>query len=157
MTTREDPSTGPRMRQVPAIPRGTVIDHLPTSVTLKVVELVANPDDEVLVGVNFRSELLERKGVVKITGRELGPADLGRVALLAPMATVSIIRDYKVLSKGQISIPEAFIGLARCPNPNCVTNHEECTSHFRVLKRPGFRVRCIYCERSFDADELAVV
>ena len=53
-------------------------------------------DDQVFMGMNLRSSKLGRKGVIKITDRELSVDDLNRLALIAPTCTLSIIRDYKV-------------------------------------------------------------
>ncbi|TVR44367.1 MAG: aspartate carbamoyltransferase regulatory subunit [Planctomycetota bacterium] len=144
----------PKLRLVPAIAHGTVIDHLPPEATLTVANLVADADDEVLIGLNFKSAHLGRKGVVKITGRELSAADISRLAVIAPHASMAIIRDYKVVKKAPIPIPQAIINVARCPNPNCVTNHEPCTTHFTVEQAEPLIVRCRYCERDFKAAEL---
>lgn len=144
------------LRLVPAIAHGTVIDHLPTAVTLIVAQLIADQDDEVLIGVNFQSRHLGRKGVIKITGRELSSADLSRLALVAPDASMAIIRDYAVVRKGPLPIPERIVDIARCPNPNCVTNHEPCTTHFMVTQAHPIVARCQYCERSFLGQELVI-
>lgn len=144
------------VRMVPAIAHGTVIDHLPPGVTLKVVELLASPSDEVLIGINFRSRSLGRKGVVKITGRELSAHELSRLALIAPDASVSIIRGYEVIGKGLVQVPSTIVNIARCPNPNCVTNHEPSTTHFSVETVKPLVVRCIYCEREFAGSELEI-
>ncbi|TVR16470.1 MAG: aspartate carbamoyltransferase regulatory subunit [Planctomycetota bacterium] len=144
------------LRLVPAIAHGTVIDHLPTDVTLTVAQLIADHNDEVLIGVNFQSRHLGRKGVIKITGRELSSTDLSRLALVAPDATMAIIRDYTVVRKGPLPIPEHIVNIARCPNPNCVTNHEPCATAFRVEQDHPIVARCQYCERSFLGQELLI-
>lgn len=149
--------TEPTTMRVKAIEHGTVIDHIPPAVTLAVVELLAGPEDEVLVGINFTSRHMGRKGVVKITGRELSPASTSRLALVAPQATMSIIRDFQVVSKGPVPIPPLFSGIGRCPNPNCVTNHEPCTTRFQVVSPSPLRIRCTYCERTFPGSEVALL
>jgi len=146
-----------KVRQVEAISHGTVIDHLPANLTLKVVDILADPDDEVFIGLNLRSSHHTRKGVVKFAQRELDQQDLSALALVAPQATVSIIRDYAVVAKGVVAIPERFVNIARCANPNCVTNHERWTTRFDVVKTTPLTVRCHYCERSFLATELTLL
>ncbi len=143
-----------RVRQVEAIANGTVIDHIPSDMTLKVATLLAGDGDQVFIGVNLRSTRIGRKGVLKISNREISGKAASSLALIAPSATVSIIRDYTVVSKQQIAMPPVFIDIARCANPNCVTNHEKWGTRFAVVDPNPLRVRCHYCERSFAAADL---
>ena len=158
MSTTE-PSTGSstRIRQVEAISNGTVVDHIPSAVTLKVAQLLTGSNDQVFVGMNLRSSRSARKGVVKIAGRELDARILSCLALIAPEATVSIIRDYGVVKKFAVPVPDRFEGVARCANPNCVTTHERWTTRFQVVSRQPLIVRCIYCERSFAGSDLSLL
>ncbi|MBA3709280.1 MAG: aspartate carbamoyltransferase regulatory subunit [Planctomycetes bacterium] len=153
----DSPSGAQKVRQVEAIANGTVIDHIPSPMTLKVATLLAGPDDQVFMGMNLRSSLLGRKGVVKISGRELTERSVSSLALIAPTASISIIRDYTVVSKNPVPVPSRFEDIARCANPNCVTNHERWATRFDVVGRTPLRVRCIYCERSFDAADLTLI
>ncbi len=155
----QEPSTGSstRVRQVEAISSGTVVDHIPATATLKVAELLAGSTDQVFVGMNLRSSRVGRKGVVKIAGRELDQRTLSCLALIAPGATVSIIRDYEVAHKVQVPVPERFDGVAKCANPNCITTHERWTTKFAVVDKDPLVVRCIYCERSFAAGDLTLL
>jgi len=154
-----EPSTGSstRVRQVEAISSGTVVDHIPAAATLKVAELLAGSTDQVFVGMNLRSSRVGRKGVVKIAGRELDQRTLSCLALIAPGATVSIIRDYEVSQKVQIPLPDRFEGVAKCANPNCITTHEHWTTRFAVVAASPLMVRCVYCERSFAASDLSLL
>lgn len=145
-----------RTMQVEAIANGTVIDHIPGPATLIVAELIAERDDKVFIGMNMPSKKIGRKGVVKIADRELTPEKISRLALLAPGASMCIIRDYKVVEKRPIPIPKAFTGIATCPNGNCITNHEACRTRFAVLTADPLTLRCDFCERSFPASELSV-
>jgi aspartate carbamoyltransferase regulatory subunit len=161
MSTDQHPSqqTGShsRVRQVEAIANGTVIDHIPAAHTLMVAGMVAHPDDQVFIGQNLRSARQGRKGVVKLTSRELTPKAIAALALVAPGATICRIQDYTVVSKLPVPVPPLFEGVARCANPNCVTNHERWTTRFAVITREPLTVRCRYCERAFPAAELAIL
>lgn len=154
-----DPASGSvsRIRQVEAISNGTVVDHIPPAVTLKVAQLLAGVDDQVFVGMNLRSNRSGRKGVVKIANRELDQRMTSCLALIAPEATVSIIRGYEVAGKIPVPVPERFVGIARCANPNCVTNHERWPTSFLVTSRKPLMVRCHFCERSFAAADLTLL
>lgn len=153
------PGTGSssRVRHVEAIASGTVVDHIPPAATLKVAQLLAGPEDQVFVGMNLRSARRGRKGVVKIAGRELDPRLLSCLALIAPEASISIIRGYDVVQKYAVPVPDRFDGVARCANPNCVTAHERWPTRFLVAQRNPLMVRCIYCERTFTASELSLL
>lgn len=154
-----DPPTtsNSRVRQVEAISNGTVIDHIPAAVTLKVANLLAHETDQVFIGMNLRSSRVGRKGVVKIAGRELNELTLSRLALIAPSVTICIIRDYQVVQKSTVPMPRSFDGVARCANPNCVTNHEKWDARLDVVAVNPLTVRCLYCERSFAAADLTLV
>ncbi|MFW5882723.1 MAG: aspartate carbamoyltransferase regulatory subunit [Planctomycetota bacterium] len=146
-----------RVRQVEAIEAGTVIDHIPSDMTLEVAHLLVEPEDQYFIGANLRSGQMGHKGVVKIAGKELSDATISRLALVAPGATMSIIRDYKVCSKHRVPIPERFTGIASCPNPNCITNHEVISTEFDVVDQQVLTLRCRHCERRFPADEVEII
>ncbi len=150
-------TTNSRVRQVEAIANGTVIDHIPAAMTLKVANILATGDDQVFIGQNLRSARMGRKGVVKISTRELSAKSASALALIAPDATICLIRNYEVISKVPVPVPPVFEDVARCANPNCVTNHERWSTRFTVLHRDPLTVRCHFCERLFKANELALV
>ena len=155
----QDPATASasRVRQVEAIANGTVIDHIPSDMTLKVARLLADDGDQVFIGMNLRSTRIGRKGVVKISNREISEKAASCLALIAPSATLCIIRDYTVVAKHQVPLPQVFEDVARCANPNCVTNHERWRTHFTVVGDSPLRVRCVYCERLFNATDLSLL
>ena len=145
-----------RVRQVEAIEAGTVIDHIPSDRALEVAHLLTSPGDQFFLGAYLRSANMGDKGVVKIADKELSPTTISRLALIAPGATMSIIRDYVVISKAPVPMPDRFTSIARCPNSNCVTNHETVTTDFVVVTESPLEVRCRFCERSFPASELVL-
>lgn len=137
--------------KVYALESGTVIDHIPSPLAMKVVEILGVQHEGILtIGINFPSLKMGRKDVVKVENLMLTPAVTDRVALVAPTATINIIEDRKVIEKRKIHIPSEFRGMLRCPNPNCVTNKEDVTTHF-VREGEGDKpvVRCVYCERVY--------
>ncbi len=138
-------------RKVYAIQRGTVIDHIPSPRALKVVEILGVSQEGILtVGMNFPSDKLGKKDIVKVENLKLTAQVTDRIALVAPTATINIIEGGKVIEKRQIEVPSEIFGLLRCPNPNCITNVDAVTSHF-VREGSGHEaaVRCCYCERLF--------
>ena len=157
MSSEPVTASASRVRQVEALANGTVIDHIPSDMTLKVAHLLSDASDQVFIGMNLRSTRIGRKGVVKISNREIVGKAASSLALIAPSATICIIRDYAVVAKHQIATPAVFTDIARCANPNCVTNHEKCGTRFTVMSQNPLTVRCQYCERTFDAADLSLL
>lgn len=147
------------VRQVPAIEYGTVIDHLPAHMTLTIVKILSQLDDLVTIGINLTSKCIGRKGVVKISNKQLSQEEVAKIALIAPEATISIIESYGVVKKFQVTPPDRVEGFVRCGNPNCITNHENVTTRFSVDKTPKGRLRltCYYCERFYVQEEIEIV
>lgn len=135
--------------KVSALARGSVLDHLRAGTALRALRVLRIPADAtVTVGVNLTSPRLGKKDIVKIEGYELTSDEAAKVALLSPDATLSIIRDYKVVSKTKLALPPTFRGLLRCVNPACIVHLERVAGAFAVESRDPVRVRCEYCERS---------
>jgi len=148
-----------KVLQVEAIEKGTVIDHIPSAQTLTVVRILSELEDLVTIGINLSSQVMGRKGVVKIANRKLSPEEVAKIALIAPQATLNIIENYEVVEKYRVVPPKEVEGIVRCSNPNCITNHEEVRTKFHVRPRPDGRLRliCHYCERIYDQGEIEIV
>lgn len=145
-------------RVVSAIEKGTVIDHIPSDATLKVMHILKldGVDEIVSVAFNLKSKLMKTKGVIKIGGKYLNSKEINRIALIAPQSTLSKIENYKVIEKTKLEIPDDIIGVAKCINPNCITNNEKMRTSFHVEDRNPVKVRCEYCERTMTRKELII-
>jgi aspartate carbamoyltransferase regulatory subunit len=143
--------------QVTALRNGTVVDHLNSGMALRALQVLGvPPDGAALLGIHLESRKMGRKDILKLENVELGPTDVARLALFGPHATVCLIRDYKVVKKLHVEIPDTITGILRCPNPNCVTNHERIETRFDVESRTPMRVRCRYCERRILESEFVI-
>ena len=135
----------PELR-VSKIESGTVIDHIPGGLALTVLGILGidgETDATVSVGMNVPSDRLGQKDIVKIEGHELSQSELDVLSLIAPEATVNIIRGYEVTEKSRVERPEEVAGVLACPNPNCITNAgEPVDTRFTVLEDG---IRCTYC------------
>ncbi len=138
-----------RAYKVYAIENGTVIDHIPTPMALKVVEILGIGNEGIFtIGVGFLSKRHPRgKDIVKIENRILLESETDTISLIAPDATINIIRNGKVSEKRRISIPSIIHGVMECPNPNCATNKLGAARHFTLENRDQMTYRCSYCER----------
>ena len=139
---------------VAALREGTVIDHIPPQSLFKVVDLlgVKDLDDSVTIGYNLDSKRMGRKGIIKVAGRFFPEATLNRIAVIAPDVVINIIREYEVVEKHSVTLPEGLDDIVSCSNPKCISNNEPMRSRFHVADG-GTRLRCHYCERIIARDE----
>jgi aspartate carbamoyltransferase regulatory subunit len=135
--------------RVSKIKDGTVIDHITAGHALEVLKILGITDHVkgiVTVGMNVPSKTLGLKDMVKIEGRELESEEVDKIALLAPHASINIIRNYKVVDKQLVKLPKVIHETVKCANPACISNSKEpVKSTFYVDKEEPLRVRCHYC------------
>jgi aspartate carbamoyltransferase regulatory subunit len=149
-----------RQLRVSKIQEGTVIDHVRAGQALNVLAVLGidgSGGDTVSVGMNVPSDRLGTKDVVKVEDRELSQDELDVISLIAPRATINVVRHYDVVDKRRVERPDRVVGVLECPNPRCITAADEpVDSKFEVLEDG---VRCEYCEtilREDIAEHLAV-
>lgn len=147
-----------RELRVRKIRNGTVIDHITDGMALKVLKILGicgEEDNIVSVVMHVPSEKIGRKDIVKVEGKELDSREVDKIALISPSATINIVRDYKIVKKEKVKLPEVIEGFPRCVNPNCVTNSgEPVNPRFRVEEQNPLLIRCEYCGRSMGAEEI---
>ncbi len=145
--------------QVSAIEYGTVIDHIDSKSTFKVASILNLQDESklVLVGMNLFSSKLGKKGIIKIEGKILTQEEVNKIALIAPNATLNIIKDFEVVEKREVTLPEELIGIVKCFNPNCISNHERTPPRIKVIKKAPIRLCCHYCERTMQGKDIELL
>ncbi len=131
------------------IQNGTVIDHITAGQALNVLRILGvsgTTSAVVSVAMNVPSGAIGSKDIVKVEDRELEEEEVDRISLIAPNATINIIRDFAVIEKYRVDLPERLEGVVKCANPNCISNtNEPVISKFLVNKKP-VELRCIYCD-----------
>ncbi|UCH89778.1 MAG: aspartate carbamoyltransferase regulatory subunit [Thermoplasmata archaeon] len=137
--------------KVTPIQNGTVIDHITEGMALKVLKILhitGTGKSIVSVAMNVPSEKCEMKDIVKVEDRELEPRELDKIALIAPNATVSFIRDMEIVKKHRVNLPDMVDGILRCSNPNCISNKSEPVEYKAVVtNRDPLTLKCYYCDR----------
>lgn len=140
--------------KVQPIKNGTVIDHIAAGTALKVLAILGiskMPTETVSVLMNVFSKKYSKKDMVKIENRELNPKEVDKIGLIAPEATINIVKNYRVIVKHKVKLPEVVIGIVRCANPNCISNLKEpVKSKFAVISTSPLKLRCYYCEREME-------
>ncbi len=145
--------------EVSAIENGTVIDHIPAKALFKVISILnlEKVDKRITFGTNFDSKKLGRKAIVKLSDTFFIDEEINKIALVAPQAKLNIIRDFSVVEKKVVEVPEEIIGIARCMNPKCITNNEKITTRFRVVSKREVKLKCHYCEKITDQEHIEII
>ena len=144
---------------VSAIKNGTVIDHIPAKSVFKVLQILGldNVDEMITFGTNFESKKLGKKGLIKVSNVFFLDEEINKIALVAPEAKLNIIKEYEVVEKKVVEVPDKIIGIARCVNPQCITNHETITTRFQVVSKKDVSLKCHYCGKITDQENLVIV
>ena len=135
---------------VSALENGTVLDHIPAENVYKALDILnlKGIENQITIGINLTSKFFGRKGIIKIADKFFEDEELNKLALIAPNATVNVIRDFKVVEKKMLKTPEEVIGIAKCKNPKCVTNHQPIKTKFATVQNGDkISLKCHYCEK----------
>ena len=141
---------------VAALENGTVIDHIPSDQLFKVASMLGldKMENTITIGNNFVSEKMGKKGIIKIADKFFHEDEINRIALVAPNVVLNIIRDYEVVEKKKVELPDRLINLVKCNNPKCITNNEPMATRFDVIDREKGTIKCHYCERKINKEDI---
>lgn len=144
--------------QVAALENGTAIDHIPTDAVFAVVSLLKlqKLNNRTTIGNNLRSRKMGRKGIIKISNMFFKEEEINRIALVAPNVNLNIIRNYEVVEKKHVVLPDEIEGIVKCVNPKCITNNEPMSTRFHVVDKENVVLQCHYCEVKINKDEVVL-
>ena len=142
--------------QVSALCNGTVIDHIPADKLFAVVNLLDIPSmgNNVTIGYNLESKKLGKKGLIKISDRFFTDDEINKISVVAPNVVLNTIRDYNVVEKREVKMPDEIRNIIKCNNLNCITNNEPMATHFYVANRDTHTLKCRYCEKEVSLDDI---
>ena len=151
-------TTNKKELAVAALQNGTVIDHIPSSMLFKAVKIlgIEKLQTHITIGNNLESSKLGTKGIIKVADVLFPEAILNRIALIAPSAKVNIIRDFEVVEKHRVSLPETIVGIVKCNNPKCITNNEPMKTRCEVVDNDDVTIRCHYCGHTVKSSEAII-
>ncbi|MBP3563439.1 MAG: aspartate carbamoyltransferase regulatory subunit [Bacteroidales bacterium] len=135
---------------VSALENGTVLDHIPAENVYKALDILnlKGIESQITIGINLASKAQGKKGIIKIADKFFEDDELNKLALIAPQATVNVIRDFKVVEKKKLEMPHEVIGIAKCRNPKCVTNHQPIKTRFTTVEKDNeISLLCHFCEK----------
>lgn len=142
--------------QVAALCNGTVIDHIPSDALYKVTFLLhlQEIEEPITIGNNLESKKMGKKGIIKIKDKFFEDNEINKIAILAPEAVLNIIRDYQVVEKRHLSLPDELVGIVKCNNPKCITNNEPMETKFQVLNHKNLELHCHYCNLKIKKNDI---
>ena len=145
--------------QVSALCNGTVIDHIPANKLFAVVNLLDIPTmgNNVTIGYNLESKKLGKKGLIKIADRFFTDDEVNKISVVAPNVVLNTIRDYNVVEKREVKMPDEIHNIIKCNNLNCITNNEPMATHFYVANRDTHTLKCRYCEKEVSLDDIKLL
>jgi aspartate carbamoyltransferase regulatory subunit len=144
--------------QVSAIKDGTVIDHIPAERLFDVINILGlfNIQEMITFGTNMDSKLLGKKGIIKVANRFFKDDEIDKIALVAPHAKLNIIKNYEVIEKRVVEIPDEIVSIVKCFNPKCITNNETIKTRFMVISHNPIELKCLYCEKITHENQVVI-
>ena len=141
---------------VSAIEYGTFIDHIPSKNLFKVISILGleKIDNLINFGTNMERKTHESKAIIKIADKFFERDEINRIALVAPHAKLNIIRNYNVVEKQVVEVPDNIAGIVKCVNPKCITNVEPVKTKFTVVDKQTVALKCHYCEKITDQEHM---
>ncbi len=144
---------------VAAIENGTVLDHIPSERLFDVVSMLGldKMSNAITIGFNLKSAVMGTKSIIKIADKHFTAEELDQLSVVAPDITLCVIKDYVIIEKRPLSMPDELVGMVRCPNPKCITNNEPMRTRFRSVSSDKGIIRCCYCNRDVRCTDVSVI
>jgi aspartate carbamoyltransferase regulatory subunit len=96
-----------------------------------------------------------KKDFIKIEDYHPKSDDLNKIALIAPDATISVIKNGDVVEKGRVEVPKEYSGKLMCINPRCVTKTEKyLTPSYIVESVRPLSLRCKFCDKVLNEEDV---
>lgn len=156
---KENYSMNKKEMMVAAIENGTVLDHIPSERLFDVVSMLhlEKMGNAITIGFNMKSAAMGTKSIIKIADKYFTDEELNQLSAVAPNITLCVIKDYEIIDKRTVSMPEELIGIVLCPNPKCITNNEPMKTRFRSVGQGGNILRCSYCNKDVELKDVRIV
>jgi len=140
------------------IKEGTVIDHIDEGKGLQVLSALRIDGKDgslITIALNVPSGKFKKKDIIKVENMFLKDDDTNKLAVIVPNATINIVKNYKLVEKRRVALPNEVDRIFRCSNPDCITNStEHIESIMDVIDKKGRVLKCRYCSRVLDVNQL---
>ena len=140
------------------IKEGTVIDHIDEGKGIQVLDALRIDGKDgslITIALNVPSGKSKKKDIIKVENKFLKDDDTNKIAVIAPKATINIIKNYKLVEKRRVALPNEIDRIFRCSNPDCITNSaEHIESVMDLIDKETMILKCRYCARILDVNEI---
>ena len=140
------------------IKEGTVIDHIDEGKGIQVLDALRIDGKDgslITIALNVPSGKSKKKDIIKVENKFLKDDDTNKIAVIAPKATININKNYKLIEKRRVSLPNEIDRIFRCSNPDCITNSaEHIESVMDLIDKETMILKCRYCARILDVNEI---
>lgn len=145
--------------QVAALENGTVIDHIPSAKVFEVINLLHlySVEAPITIGYNLKSKKMGNKGIIKVADKFFSDEELNQLSVITPNVTLCVIRDFEVVEKKTVRMPDLLTGIVKCPNPKCITNNEPMKTRLHVLDKEKGILQCHYCNKEVKVENVKLV
>ena len=141
--------------KVAKIRDGVVIDHIPVGKAGKCMSVLGLCKGVMIIGSNLPSGKYEKKDILKLENLFPSENTLNMIALVAPNATINIIRNSETVEKRKVKYPKEITGMIKCINQKCATIGEKyLTSKFTIESVEPLKLRCKYCDKSLNEENV---
>ncbi len=135
---------------------GTVIDHINKGkglYVLNALDIDGKDGNVITIALNVKSKKFDKKDIIKVENKFLKEDDTNMLAVIVPEATVNIIKNFNLVEKRHLTLPDQIIRIFACGNPNCITNsNENIETVMNVIDKKI--LQCKYCKRVLDINKL---
>ena len=144
---------------VSALENGTVLDHIPAEYVYKALDILdlKGIENQITIGINLVSKVHGRKGIIKIADKFFCDEEINRIAVVAPNVKLNIIRNYEVVEKRRVVLPDELHGIVKCGNLKCITNNEPMPTFFHAIDKEKCVLKCHYCEKEQARENLEII
>ena len=140
------------------IKEGTVIDHIDEGKGIQVLDALRIDGKDgslITIALNVPSGKSKKKDIIKVENKFLKDDDTNKIAVIAPKATINIIKNYKLIEKRRVALPNEIDRIFRCSNPDCITNStEHIESIMDLIDKEKMILKCRYCARILDVNKI---
>jgi len=145
--------------QVAALRNGTVIDHIPSDKLFHAVSLLGldKLKSPVTIGYNLKSKKMGSKGIIKVADKFFSDEELNRLSVITPNISLVIIKEYEVVEKKQVVLPDELVGIVKCSNHKCITNNEPMSTRFHVVDKEHGIIKCHYCNHEEKIENISLI
>src|SRR5690606_12928479 len=109
------------------------------------------------IGNNLKSNKMGTKGIIKVSDKFFREDEINRIALVAPNVILNIIRNFEVVEKKKVLLPDEIFEIVKCNNPKCITNNEPMKTRFHVVDKEKVELKCHYCELKIKKEDIELI